>query len=486
VPGKWFTPEPISKGVLVLGATTILLAAANGVWRLSEPYAVHPIEPYLLNHVRIYRSGKWPFQPVDHPPLLWSPYPPTYEWLCSRLPLQPHPYFYGRLISVLSWLGLTAWLCCHVSRRTGNARAGILAAGVYAAAWPTWGWGFNFKMDSSGLLLTVLGLHLGIAEHRRFRALSLLLLALAWWTKPTFLAAPVAVAWSLWRRNPREAAAMSFSFALLCFLPILPFNHVTHGEFVRQVFLSHRGFDLAHGLDLLQRFVFRVLPLLLVLLWAKPRRTTGFQARTVPDFEPAFFLAAFVVLLLTVSYQRSSWNYLLEAHFALALLVGVWVGQARVSPGKQAWTTKLLTLYFLLMLPLLSRQTTLDYRKATVHKRDAIAVRNKLASAPPGTVLDLAVDSVRKAVVDDALVHLGRALWCEMRFVEPAHRNSTARALRPVARENAPVLFVTDSRKPNLNRVKGKEVSLWAEAAGFQMWQAGVLVDISNGTDRGH
>jgi hypothetical protein len=184
-------------------------------------------EGTLLHEARLILRGEPLYQPLQLNRVVGAPYPPVHAYALagaerlahgnapSRSVEEGHLFFAGRLISLGAMVaaaivaGLLAW------RLGGSPLAGLLAAPLMLAAAPVQLWATRIKPDplalalsAAGLLCAALALVRGQTGHGQsvgkgggsqpaLLILAALLFAAAYFTKQTYIAAPLAVGLAL-------------------------------------------------------------------------------------------------------------------------------------------------------------------------------------------------------------------------------------------------------------------------------------------------
>jgi Dolichyl-phosphate-mannose-protein mannosyltransferase len=189
----------VLRGLVLVGSVFyIALYAILVCFRLRYPFELEWLEGASVDHVRMILAGK-PLYAKPSLEFIPLTYTPGYFYLAAAfsriigvgfLPL--------RLISVVSSVGLLAVTARLASRETGDAHAGILAAGLFGAmfGW-TDGWLDLARTDSLFLLLAMLAVYV-LRWHSSTRAMIAagVLMSLSFLTKQTglIIAVPLA-AW---------------------------------------------------------------------------------------------------------------------------------------------------------------------------------------------------------------------------------------------------------------------------------------------------
>lgn len=227
----------------VAGAAAIALFAGTALARLGYPYALEWLESTSLIEVGRLLAGRPLYTPptVDYVP---APYPPLYFAVSAAVsaawPGVPGvSYLPLRLVSLAAALGCLAVLARLVSRETGDAVAGVAAAGLYAATYFAAGAWFDLaRVDSLFLLFSLAGLYAARWMSGPAGAVAAgLLLAAAFLTKQSATAEAVAVVAAL-LAGPRRrlGALLAAVFAGVAGLTTLVWGLASDGWYVFYVF----------------------------------------------------------------------------------------------------------------------------------------------------------------------------------------------------------------------------------------------------------
>ena len=183
-------------GIICLYLALFALCAAG---RLASPVEEFTYgESWLLDGARRVAHGEGLYSPPDQIPIMHIAYTPLYYGLVGALQrvVGDSGYTVGRVVSLGATLvgaGAMAW---SLKRLTTRWSFGLLAAGFFLTQNLTaLLWAPLHRVDALALGLTLVGLALATAG-RPPMAAALFVLALM--TKQTFVAAPIAVAITLW------------------------------------------------------------------------------------------------------------------------------------------------------------------------------------------------------------------------------------------------------------------------------------------------
>lgn len=313
--------KPASVPALLLGMAFLLYALYTGgfLWRawqaLAYPLALDFGEGFLLAQCLDLHAGRLPYQPLSPERMVVGNYPLFYPALSSLFFFSDELRFAGpRAISILATLG-TALLAFLFLRRRGVAPLWCaLAPLFYLSTYHVLEWGVLARVDALGLFLSALGLYLFDRNGRL--APALVCFTLAFNTRQTLLAAPLAVGVYLWQQDERGAAVRFLAlFATIQAGLIAALSLLSGGEYFRHLFLYNINRIEWQALYLygqhLARLVGPMLALgLAFLVWHR-------QERRVELLAPLLLLATLSTLACVK--VGSATNYFLEFLWVLSL-----------------------------------------------------------------------------------------------------------------------------------------------------------------------
>jgi len=313
----WLRPALLA----ALAALAILqvgvLAYHLGV-TLAFPYDLNYGEGYVLNDAVRLAHGESLYVDLRQFPMVRSPYPPLFPLLWSAVvPLAGAELWPGRLLSVLSLVGIGAVVAWNARRATKMLWPAVAAVGLVAASPFVYQWAGYARVDLLALLFAVGGV---VAAQwlggRRGIVVAALLCTLALWTKQTTLTAGLAVALALTLRSWRSGAAFVALVAVPSVAIGAALNAATAGEFVHHVILGNASNPLLplRATVYVGTFVFLHLIAVAAGMWWL-QRALG-RPSPLAGYLPITFLAAF-----SAGNGGSSVNYLIEPLLALALVV---------------------------------------------------------------------------------------------------------------------------------------------------------------------
>lgn len=343
----------LGAGVLVWLAYPLVARWLRWISRMMlYPYPADGLEGTLLSQAHLLWSGKALYQPFERYAFVSAPYPPWHPLILGFADqfAGPHVFWSGRVVSlvagalVLLAAGALAWY-------GGRSWAGGLLAVIFLISAPPFAlWATRIKPDMYALLWTSLGLLCaGLALRRGGRAAGLGLLAalcfaLAFFTKQTALAAPLAAGcamlladlaayWhdrsaGIWRVASRRTLAFGLGYLALVGVAWLLLDGWSGGQFTFHIWTQHR--NAAWSLQLMWKYVVLLAPYWPMLLLALGVFALARREPVAPLLGCYLLLVPFT--LLGAGKTGANHNHLLESLLALALGGGVVLGHALRRP----------------------------------------------------------------------------------------------------------------------------------------------------------
>ncbi|MDQ4078260.1 MAG: hypothetical protein M3220_18695, partial [Chloroflexota bacterium] len=385
--------------VALVTLTLFLTFFAFRSWNiLSFPHQVENGEGLVLDWSRQVAEGSLPYKPITSFPWNFSVYTPGYLATSALgLKLFPDmPWLGGRLISLLSALGLAGLLVAQMplpSRRWSSASPtllyGAVAAGLWLASPYLFRWATFYRPDMFALFWGALGVVLVQYAVRRDRALLLVPAALcfvaSFWTKQSFIAAPL-------------ATILYLALVRRRWLPILGAVGAVGGGIMAIAFWQMTGRALFDNLILananayswvafwhFQRAFFTIVPILAGLaLWAlwQARGASGTAATSTWLY--GLYLGLALLVTLSVGKAGAWENYFLETLWVLCALTGRGLLALTMVGGWGALAAPLLVLlqlaFYLQGFERLTPAAELAWLAEV--QAESVAIRESLAALP--------------------------------------------------------------------------------------------------------
>ncbi|NOZ06196.1 MAG: glycosyltransferase family 39 protein [Chloroflexi bacterium] len=331
-----------------------LLAFAYRSWAVIRfPYTIEYGEGPVLDWARQFARGGWPYKPIEGFPYTFSVYTPLYLWLSAQFLRLGGPALWGgRLISAGSIL-LSAWVIYALARREKTAqRWAMMAALLFLASPFAYRWATFFRPDALALAFSLAGMYLAypvgektFAPRRIFFA-SLLFL-LAFYTKQSFVAAPLAYGLVLLSQDRRRGLLWALGMVTAGGLAFAGLNLATGGTFFTDVVIGNAN---PYNLAAFLRFTGGFLALVaLIAISAGGELLMEWRERHL-SLAGVYFLCAALVTLS--AGKAGAWeNYYLETLAVMCLLAAM-AWQRLGDRRNGGWATLLVALLVIAQLGL--------------------------------------------------------------------------------------------------------------------------------------
>ena len=249
----------ILRYLLVLTAVYFIAAY---IWvalhRIGYPYELEWMEGAMVDECRQLLSGSPLYCPpgLDYVPFI---YPPGYFVLSSfAMRLFGVGFIAPRLISLLASSGILLLLFGIIKRETDSFRAGIVSAGIFAAAYAaTGGWMDIARVDSLFLFWVILGIYTALRweNHPGGTIVTALIFSAAFFTKQVALAPSLAVGLYYLIKSRKQFYLYALTIIMVAGGGTLWLNYYYRGWYIYYVF----QLSSSHSLQLSQirEFVFR-------------------------------------------------------------------------------------------------------------------------------------------------------------------------------------------------------------------------------------
>ena len=354
--------------VALIGASIplVITAAAQLNALMRYAYPTDGLEATLLSQAHLLWSGQQLYQPFELYRFVSAPYPPWHPLILGFADQFAglHPFWSGRMVSLISGLLVVVIVALIVRAASGAWLPGFIMAAFFLSTPPLVLWATRIKPDMYALLWTALGLlfatlgipgreytiqHSGarsqepgtaqrqLSRQHVYLVLAAISFALAFFTKQTALAAPLATGLALlaadihqWRSGEQQSlfGGLTLSRRTLLFSTLyvgligvtwLLLDQWSHGQFTFHIWTQHR--NALWTPQLLMKFVgllgtywpLMVLGIgLLALAWREP------QTRVL-----AFYLLLAPATLYGAGKTGGNHNHLLETLLALTVTGGL-------------------------------------------------------------------------------------------------------------------------------------------------------------------
>ena len=287
-------------------------------------------EAIVLDEVRRIGLGQPLYPAPDAVPLTVTAYPPAYYLVVAGLQHLAGDTGYGpgRVVSVVATLAAGGLLAWSVRQLAASWPGGLLAAGLFFTQNLTaLLWAPAHRVDPLALCLSLFGIALATCGRTSLAALPL---AAAVLTKPTYLAAPLAVVLTLWPARRSVFAFAGLFIGTLCACVGVGV-WLTHGELLWHTVVANANpQDLTYFSAMVGSFLqFNALPMVAA------GAAFGLCAERPERLWRTYFVLSGLETLLTVGKLGASSNYWLELTVATSALIGVLA--VRITEVRPEW-----------------------------------------------------------------------------------------------------------------------------------------------------
>jgi hypothetical protein len=303
--------------------------------RIADPTEYLYGESIVLDETHRLAIGQPLYSSPTQLPLTVTAYPPVYYVLVGLLQQLSgdSTYRVGRMVSavaVFASILLIAWSVHHVTARWAG---GLLAAGLFVTQNLTvLLWGPAHRVDMLALSFALAGLALATGGRTTLAALPL---AVALFTKQSYVAAPLCVVVALWPRM-REITAFGVALGVSLLVAVGVGSWLTGNELLWHTVVANANpLDVDYFEAMLSAFAqFNALPLVTAAA------LFGFPARPTERLWRAYFVLSGLIALATVGKIGASSNYWLELTAATSVLLGVLaVRSTETEPARRAFNS---------------------------------------------------------------------------------------------------------------------------------------------------
>lgn len=211
----------------------LILYIFHGILSIKYKYQLDGGEGFILYEAKLLSEFKNIYIKIDDYPFLVANYPPIYPFINSLLiPLFGVNYISGRLISFLSTL-LGGFFIFKILRKIGVSNLLSIGGGaIYISNIYIYYWSVFYRVDSLGILFTLLGVYFALEENKKSLFLTTLFFILAIFTKQTFISAPLALSlYYIYQKKFTLLKRFLISFLGGGAFIFLIFNILTDGNF---------------------------------------------------------------------------------------------------------------------------------------------------------------------------------------------------------------------------------------------------------------
>lgn len=323
--------------LLIIAIFYIGLYLWTALHRIGYPFELEWMEGAMVDECRQLLNGHHLYRApsLEYVPFI---YPPGYFVLSSfAMRLFGVGFFAPRLVSLLASLGSMLLLCGIVKRETRSLAAGIISAGLFAAAYEATGsWMDIARVDSLFIFWVVLGIFTATRWAGRMGSavITALIFSAAFFTKQVALAPALAVGVYYLIKDRKQVLIYIITLVVAAGGGTLLLNNYYGGWYIYYVFRlsSHHSLQLNQIKEFIFRDILRLFPVIFGI--SAYACIVAIKDRRLRDNSSSLLYLLLSASLLGVSLIgrgniNSYINTLLPLALALALLSGLILGVNR-------------------------------------------------------------------------------------------------------------------------------------------------------------
>lgn len=390
-----FSLTKICTYIVFAGLTAYsLIFLYHGIRLAMYPYDVDNSEAYLMNQGLRIANGDFLYSPIGEEPFLVDNYPPVYPLVLGAITKIVGVCFHSaRIVSLASTLAVACLLFLWIKQYTQNKTASLYGALVFLSFYHVYDWCALARVDSLGLLFTVLGLY-GAQRSWHWGIITLIML-LALYTKQSLFAAPLAVFFFYLSQNKKIAWLYLISLAASGMLLFLILNLLTgNGAYQHLITYNNNAYRLSDLIYYTRYWVsvytvWGCAPILMIALgckygWGKEKQL----------FDVPILLFSYTILAILESSLcgkiGSAPNYLLSLVCATAVGLGlIYHNISKSDHASSAWAFVMFLVLNLTQLAgtfhlplggqmMFKHPLDLSYTPSTIDQQAATLLHNRL------------------------------------------------------------------------------------------------------------
>ncbi len=210
------------------------------------PYQLDYGEGFLLYFSDTFKLGQSIYKDISEYPYIPGLYPPIYAIICAIFSrVIGLSFVIGRALSFVSALLIGLFIYLIVSN-SARKRIAIISSILFFSSPFVDYWTVLYRVDTLGLLFGFIGLFL-ILKYNKHKVLflSIIFFLLSFYTKQSFVAAPLAAFFFLLTKNVKLALMFLCVIIISGFLIFLILNYLTDGQFYIQIITHHKSTDFS-------------------------------------------------------------------------------------------------------------------------------------------------------------------------------------------------------------------------------------------------
>jgi hypothetical protein len=327
---------------------------------LNYPFELDLAEGIVWQQADMLLDGRG-YGDISNPPFVVFHYPPIYHLVSALMAEISGTDFLagGRAVSMLAAISSAALaaipaLVCQTCLPSARCIAAFFVLVLCISFEPIAHWSITARVDMLAVLFSLLSLQFGLAAHRgaMFKFLCALCVALAVYTKPTAISAPLSLLLFFALNNPRFAGSwllwtllIGVAFGLTAVM-IFGEGFAIHilGYNVNRINLPNLWFMVfeivIHCAFLLTAAFFAARFIIFEMIDRNLTRTEKSILPITPNPRLLFSIYFFITTLMTLAIVKSGadTNYLIEWFFACAIVIGLGLAQIFHFIQKGLWS----------------------------------------------------------------------------------------------------------------------------------------------------
>ncbi len=292
---------------------------------ISYPYQISYPEGFILNQAYLINQGKSIYKGIDDYPFIITNYPVIYPYLCALIiKMTGISFVSGRFITFLASI-LVVYVIYEILKKDTSKNIAIMSALFFIASSYIYKNSPFMRVDMLGLFFSLLGLYFFICSgERRNIFYSIPFFVLALYTKQTFIAAPLSVAFVLFSK-PKKAVVFIILMVVFYVSIFLILNFLTGGEFYRHNFLYNLNiFSLRQAI---KHYVWALQNHAVVVVFSVIYLILAFMDKKSNIFVNYFLLSS--IIAVSVGKIGANMNYFFEMIASSCILTGLCLQRLR-------------------------------------------------------------------------------------------------------------------------------------------------------------
>lgn len=299
----------------------IIFFLYHAIIYILYPYDIDNEEGFVLNQAKQIAAGNTIYPALKSYPYTVGNYTPLFQLLCVPfIWLFGVHHAIGRTISVLSTLGISAFVFLFVKKLTNDKESAFISATFPLCTHYVYCWSVYNRVDMLAIFFSFLGLYFVFQINKKETLAPIFFFVLSFYTKPNMIAGPLAVTAVYLLKKDFKTAFRFFACFLLTILSIFAvINYYTKNLFFKHVILYNLNPFSWHTVWLYANNFFRFYPIFLAFVLFS--LSSDLLNKNINLFVFYFIFSALVAV--GCGKIGSAVNYLLEFIYAGSILFGI-------------------------------------------------------------------------------------------------------------------------------------------------------------------